>query len=112
MTNAIDSAVQGSVRPSLEITWADEDGVSMNLTNATVTGTIRANATGAVRAIAGDITVTDAEAGVFRWDLDAADVATAGQFRVQFEATYSVGQTPARSVPAAWRVVASQTAEV
>lgn len=108
MTSAIDSIVQGSVRPSLEITWADSDGVALDLTNATVTGTIRAIATGVVRAIAGTLTVTDATAGTFRWDLAAADVVDAGRFTVQFEATYSVGITPARSVPAAWRVIASQ----
>lgn len=111
MANAIDSVVQGSVRPSLQITWADSDGVALDLTNATMSGTIRANATGTVRAIVGDLTITDAEAGAFRWDMDAADVADAGRFTVQFEATYSVGITPARSVPAAWRVFASQTVE-
>ena len=112
MTNAIDSAVQGSLRPSLEVVWEDGDGVAMNLTNSSLAGTIRSNSTGVVRAIAGVLEIVDAEAGVFRWDLDAADVATAGQFRVQFEATYSIGQTPARSVPTAWRVVSSQTVEV
>lgn len=112
MTNRIDSVVQGSVRPSLEITWANGDDVPMNLTNATVTGTIRSNRTGVVRAIVGDIEIVNAEGGVIRWDLDAADVATAGQYTVLFEAVYSVGSTPARSVPAAWRVIAAQDVEV
>lgn len=107
MSGDIDSVVQGSVRPSLALTWADSDNAPTDLTGATLSGTIRAY-DGTVRNVAGDLVITNAPDGAFRWDLAAADVANAGDFYVQFEANFSVGATPARSVPATWRVIASQ----
>jgi hypothetical protein len=106
--DSIDAVAQYSLRPSLALTWADSDGAAFDLTNGTVTGTIRGAADYTTRAIAGTITVTGGSAGTFRWDLAAADVADAGRFTVQFVATWQAGISPAYSVPAAWQVIASQ----
>lgn len=107
--NELDKAVQGAVRPSFAITWADADGVAVDLTGATLTGTIRNLSTGVTRAIAGALVITNAVAGVFRWDFAAGDVAEAGRFTVQFNAAYGAGATPGKTFPAAWTIVASQT---
>ena len=41
--------------------------------------------------------ITDGAAGLFTWQYDAADVATAGSYEAQFTATYDTGPTPART---------------
>jgi len=104
----IADVVQGSVRPSLALTWANSDDAPFDLTGATLTGTLRGY-DGVVRVISGDLVLTSAPGGAFRWDLAAGDVAEAGNFTVEFEAAFLTGPTPAKSVPARWRVIASQT---
>lgn len=104
---ALPEAVQGALRPSVSLTWVDADDAVLDLTNATVTGSIQSMATGIVRAIAGSLTVTSAVGGVFSWSYAAGDVVEAGDFLVQFTATYSVGVTPARSRADTWRVHAA-----
>ena len=101
---ALASAVQGGLRPSQLITWTREDGDAENLTGATLTGTITNRTTTVTRAIAGTLAVTDATAGVFRWDYAAGDVSDAGEFDVQFAAAFGSGQTPARTFVARWKV--------
>jgi len=88
-------AVQGSVRPAQSITWTDADGTPIDLTGATITGTMRKIGDDTTRAITGALTVTDGAAGRFTWQYDAADVATAGSYEAQFTATYDTGPTPA-----------------
>lgn len=110
MAMQLDDGVQGSVAPSYVILWANSDDVPINLTGATLSGTIR-DAAGTVRAIAGDLVITDAEAGAFRWDFAPADVADAGHFTVQFVATLPVGPSPALSKKAGWTIEASQFLE-
>jgi hypothetical protein len=96
---------QGALRPSPLITWADEDDNPLDLTGATITARIRPMAAGSVAvASSGSFTVTDAAAGVFRWDLDADDVATVGKYRVQFTATYGSAPSPARTFITDWQV--------
>lgn len=99
-------AVQDSLRPSILVTWLEQDSTTpVDLTDATaITGTIRNRITGEVRAIEGDLTVTDGAAGEFRWDFDAADVAESGNFRVMFSATFSSGPTPGKTFGADWYV--------
>jgi hypothetical protein len=109
---AMPNAVQGGTRPSLLITWL-QDGTTTPevLTSATLTGTI-GNAIGGggtVRAITGTLTVTSGAAGIFRWDLSAADVASAGTFEVQFSAAFGSGQTPAKTFLTRWTVDRSQS---
>ena len=98
--------VQGSVRPSLSITWR-QDGTSTatDLSGATLSGFIRRAGVGV--AIAGNLEVTDGPNGVFRWDFDAADVATPGMYEVQFVATFPVGQTPAKTFVLSWIILSS-----
>lgn len=101
---ALAAAVAGATRPSQIITWTRADGNAETLTDATITGRIRDRATGTARAIAGALTVTDGAAGQFRWNYDAADVATAGSYDVQFTAAFLAGATPAKTFVAQWTV--------
>ena len=105
---ALPDAVQGATRPTPQLTWTDEAGEPLVLTGATLTGTIT-NQNGTVRAIVGDLTVIDATNGVFSWAYDAADVAAAGLFMVQFTAGYGSPPSPARSVRASWLVHPTDT---
>lgn len=102
--NTLAPRVQGAMRPSLQITWADEDGAPLNLTGATVTARIRNMATRVTTTSAGAFALVDAPNGVFRWDFDATDVAAAGEYQVQFTATYGLAPTPARTFIAQWRI--------
>lgn len=104
---ALANAVQGARRPAQAISWNREGGGAEDLTGATLTGTLRNRATGAVRAIAGALTVTDGAAGAFRWDYATADVAEAGDFDVQFTAAFAAGLTPARTFVGRWHVTAA-----
>ncbi len=99
------NAVMGALRPSQQITWTRE-GVNAPepLTGATLTGKLRNCDTGAIRAIAGTLTVTDGANGVFTWAYDAADVADAGLFDVQFTAAFGTSPSPARTVVGKWTV--------
>src|SRR4051812_7283750 len=103
---ALPNWVQGARRPSLLITWYQEDTTTPeDLTSAIITGYIAAHTgVGSATAITGVLTVTDGAAGQFTWDFSAADVGTAGGFKVQFVATYGSGQTPAKTFKADWSV--------
>jgi hypothetical protein len=100
---ALAPSVAGAIRPSQVITWADDAGVALNLSGATITGKIRAS-DGTSRNIAGALSITNAASGIFTWDYAAGDVATAGLFAVQFTAAFASGQTPARSIIESWLV--------
>ncbi len=99
-------AVQGSRWPAQQITWTPEGGGAANLTNAVITGKIRAES-GVTRAVAGTCTVTNGTAGVFVWQYAEADVADAGIFDVQFTATWPDGLTPGKTFIAPWKVAES-----
>lgn len=101
---ALADAVQGALRPSQEIVWADADGVAVDLTGATITGRIQSQTTGSKRDVVGALVVTSAAAGIFRWSYAAADVAEDGGFWVQFTASFSLGATPERSLMEEWNV--------
>lgn len=99
---ALPNWVAGALRPALSITWTREDDTAEDLTGATVTGILHP-ATGKPRAIAGVLTVTTATSGIFRWDFVAADV-KAGTYKVQFNAAFGSGQTPAKTFVTEWVV--------
>jgi len=101
-------SVAGALRPSQVITWTREDDAETpeNLTGATITGVIVDNDTGAVRAIAGTLTLTDAANGVFTWIFNAADL-VAGSYLVQFTASFPSGTTPAKTKASDWTVYPS-----
>jgi hypothetical protein len=65
---------------------------------------MRNRATGATRAVTGSIALTDASRGEFVWTYSEADVAEAGEFDVEFTATFGSGPTPAKTFLARWRV--------
>lgn len=100
-------AVQGSLRPTQRITWTDAAGVPLDITGATLSGTI-APAGGAPRAITGALVVVDGAAGIFDWQYSAADVIDAGQFTVQFTAVFPGNPTPARTRRAGFEILLSQ----
>lgn len=101
------AAVQGARRPSQTVTWTDEDGTPLDLSGATITARIRNVAASSATASDGVFTVVTAASGIFRWDYSAADVATAGQYEVQFTATFGSAPTPARTIVAPWSVLKS-----
>lgn len=103
---ALANAVKESLRPSQIITWTESDGTAVDLTGATITGKIR-DAAGTVRDIEGTLTLTDPENGVFTWAYHADDVETAGNFDVQFTATYVSGITPGKTIVEPWMVHSS-----
>lgn len=102
---ALAAAVQGARRPAQTITWTDDNGVALDLSGATITARIRNTTSNQVVASDGAFVVVTAASGVFRWDYSAADVATAGEFEVQFTATYGSAPTPARTIVAPWAVL-------
>jgi hypothetical protein len=86
-TGGLAYAVQGATGTSQSIIWTQADGTVLDLSGATITGTIRPR-WGSARAIAGTLTVTDAAAGTFEWTYAIADLTDAGDHLVQFTATY------------------------
>jgi hypothetical protein len=97
-------AIAGAPRPSQVITWLRGDNEPENLTGATMTGKILSLTTGTARAIVGALSVMDGEEGRFSWEYDAADVAAAGRFMVQFTATFDSEPSPARTIASEWFV--------
>lgn len=97
---------QGSTRPSPLITWYLEDTTTpLDLTGATITAVIaKGPLYDAPFAATGTCTATDADGGIFRWDLSAADVADSGKFEVQFTATFGSAPTVARTFKAEWLI--------
>jgi len=104
---ALAAAVQGARRPSQTITWTDDNGAPLDLSGAVITARIRNTTSNQTAASDGTFTVVTAASGIFRWDYSPADVATAGDFEVQFTATFTAGLTPARTIVAPWSVLKS-----
>lgn len=106
---ALVHAIQGSRRPSQMITWLrdDENETAEDLTGATLSGIIQREGETTGVAITGTLSVTDGEAGEFRWDYSTDDVAVAGMHRVQFSAAFGDNPTPAKTMVSAWMVKAS-----
>lgn len=105
--------VAGALRPSQQISWTirnpggADDGAALDLSGATLTGKIALHGRGTPQAIAGTLSLIDAVNGVFRWDFDAADVATSGTHEVEFTATFGSGKSPAKTFLTAWKVNAA-----
>ena len=104
---AMPDAVEGGKRPSPLITWTDENGAAIDLSGATITARIQDANTGTVVDSDGTFTVTDAAAGMFRWDYGDDDIAAAGNYRVQFVAAFGSAPTPAKTFLTRWRVLAA-----
>ncbi|SRR6266540_1138767 len=86
---ALQNAIQGQAHTGQSITWTRDDGTAQNLTGATLTGTITNVLTGVSVAIAGALTATTPLSGILTWAYASADVASAGQYRVQLLASYA-----------------------
>ena len=107
---ALAAAVKGGLRPSQIVTWQQDSGAVLDITGATLTGTITNRSSSVTRAIAGTLNVTDGAAGQFKWDYAAGDVADVGEFDVQFDAAFGSPPSPARSYIARWTVREYRTA--
>lgn len=101
---ALAAAVQGALRPEQQITWTDADGDAVDLTGATIMARIRNLSSGVSVDSTGSFTAVDAAGGIFIWSYSSADVATAGQFVVQFTASYATPPTPERTIATSWTV--------
>jgi hypothetical protein len=104
---ALAAAVQGARRPSQTITWADEMGTALDLTGATITARIRNITANETVDSDGTFVLVVPMAGIFRWDYGVADVASTGEFEVQFTASFGSSPTPARTITAPWSVLKS-----
>lgn len=82
--------VQSSTHTGLRIRWTRSDGTYPDLTGATITGKIRSIAPGSSSAALTGTLAPDtnqAAQGYFTYAPSAADVGTAGSYKVQFTAT-------------------------
>lgn len=78
---------QGQTHVILSLTWKDDASVVVDLTGSTVTARIKAiNGTGAAHT--GTLTVTGAAAGTLTYKFATAEVATIGDYEIQFKAVY------------------------
>ena len=66
-------AIEGALNTGLQITWTQDDGTALNLTGATITGTIE-DKDGGTSAIAGVLAIVTATSGIFSWTYAAGDV--------------------------------------
>lgn len=87
----LSDAVEGARYIAQQITWTDEDGTVVDLTGATITGYKRRIGSSTEVALDGTLSLVTAASGIFSWAYGAVDVGTAGQFIVQFIATYGGG---------------------
>lgn len=89
---ALADAVVGARYIAQQITWTDEDGTVVDLTGSTITGYKRLiGGSGAKVALDGTLSLVTAASGIFSWAYGAVDVGVAGQYEVQFIATYGGG---------------------
>lgn len=99
---ALANAVQNARYAAQQITWSDGDGNAVDLTGATLTGFVQ-DANGRIRTIDGTLALVTAASGIFSWTYGANDVATPGDYLVQFVATYAGGQSD-KTLLYEWRV--------
>lgn len=104
---ALPDSVKNSDHTSMLITCQRQDGSVVILTGSTLTGEFKNKVTAVKTSITGTLSLVDAPGGQFRWTHSsgsAGDVANAGNFKVQFTATYGDG-TKEISIPEDWQVV-------
>lgn len=82
---------RGDTLPVIAATLADENG-PIDLTGATVRFHLRTALTGEI-AVDGAATVTDADAGTVEYEWEAGDTAVDGDYRAEWEITFSGGAT-------------------
>jgi len=80
----------GQTHVVLQLTWQDDSGVAVDLTGAAVTARIKPiNGTGS--AATGTLVVTNAATGNLTYKWATAEVATVGEYEIQFKAVYGDG---------------------
>jgi len=102
---ALPSIFKDNRHTAIEITWLRQNGVPVDLTGATITGTKRNKSTSVNSAITGSFTIMNPTQGIFRWSHSAADVDTVATFQVQFRATYGTNDFE-DSISEDWEVLA------
>lgn len=100
---ALADAIEGARHTAQQITWTDQDSNAIDLTGASLTGVKIARSSGTATALDGTLAITDASNGIFTWTYGATDVATPGDYLVQFTATYGAEDLE-RSLVAEWTV--------
>lgn len=105
MRVTIPSAIQGARLPGRQISWFRSDGTPENLTGATLTARVKNQLTGEARDVTGVLNVTDPTNGVFTWAFSSEDVAVAGDYDLQFTASF--GSLSAKTFAATWSVYRS-----
>ena len=104
MTVILNSAVRGAGHTGQIITFGRRNSSEVvDLTAATITGTIRDTVTNVTRAIAGTLSGSGIT-GLITWTYGAGDIGTAGKYDVQFKATYG-DATYELSYVTGWEVV-------
>lgn len=99
----IPSAIQNARLPGRQLTWSRADGTAEDLTGAVLSARAMNKLTGEVLVITGTLTVTDPTNGIFTWAFSEEDVAVAGDYDLQFTATY--GSLAAKTYRANWSVL-------
>ena len=89
MARVIFDMKQGDLKPALQVTLKDGDGVAVNVTGATVKFSMRNQATRALKINEGTVTLVTAASGIVRYDWVAGDTDTPGLYDAEFEVTYA-----------------------
>lgn len=97
---------EGSLRPSIVLTWIDTNGNPVDLTGAVITAKIYNYADASTVTSSGTFNILIPASGIFEWQLHAND-AIMGNYKVQFIATFSSGLSPLKSQLQEWVVSSS-----
>lgn len=96
-------AVAGATKFGLLITWEDEDGNPVDLSDSILSGRLQTQPDKEARDIAGSLALSVSDDNnQFTWTYNAADVVQ-GEYHVMFIATYP-DTRPAKTLAAKWTV--------
>jgi len=83
----------GNTGPDLQVALLDEDGDSVNITNySTIKFSMRAKRTGTVIIDAVAASEVSVNPGIIKYEWQAADTVTAGEYEGEFEVVMASGQ--------------------
>jgi hypothetical protein len=81
---------ENDTSPALRAVLKDSDGVSVDLTGASVRFHMR-NANGGILVVNKPATIVTAASGIVDYNWDAEDTTVVGQFEIEFEVTFPDG---------------------